>query len=213
MRKFASKRYSSSEESSSPEFETEVLIYTVALEYNILKRRDIMFQESTMTVDDYIFQITETDAEFIISVCPLSEYEEDTSVPFHLLDICAKADGYTADNVKGMIQTNEYVLFAVKCILDDCQFEKKCNSSMSKEISTAANAKEKPQRREAVRLSEKPFLTLKEMARYSGIGEKKLEWMIENYQSFENDFSFRNGTKKMFKREKFIAFVNGTDVI
>ena len=84
------------------------------------------------------------------------------------------------------------------------------SGELAKEAREEKNTKRKPQA-EPMKLSEKPFLTIEEMAKYSGIGEKKLAWIIENYVSYENNFVVKIGTKNLFKREAFIEFVNKTD--
>ena len=159
-------------------------------------------------------QIIETDDTFIIYVCLTSEYEENPTTTFYLLDMYAKDSGYSSDVVDALVQTQDYILYAVKTMLIQSQFKVKCNASMSGELAKEAreekNTKRKPQA-EPMKLSEKPFLTIEEMAKYSGIGEKKLAWIIENYVSYENNFVVKIGTKNLFKREAFIEFVNKTD--
>ena len=171
-----------------------------------------MLKEKSIAVDEYIFQIVETDDAFYISVCSSSDYEDDTTAAFCLIDVCAKCDGYSADIVDTLVHTQDYLLFAVKAMLDDSQYRRKCNAPMGKEISKGKKEKGKPPA-EPIKLCEKPFLTIEEMAKYSGIGEKKLAWIIENYASYENNFVIKNGTKNLFKRELFLEFLNKTDAI
>lgn len=56
-----------------------------------------------------------------------------------------------------------------------------------------------------VEISQKCLLTLEETAEYTGLGRQKLR-DISNDESCE--FVLWNGSKRMFKREKLIAYLN-----
>ena len=58
---------------------------------------------------------------------------------------------------------------------------------------------------EEIRICEKPFLTLKEAAVYTGLGINKLREL-----SNENncDFVLFVGTKRLLKRERLLEFLN-----
>ena len=170
-----------------------------------------MYTEKIIPVDDYVFHIMDAGDVYYISICHASEYYNDSRVGFYLIDACAKNQGYSADMVEALILEPDYQLFAVKAMLDDMIFRKNCNTSMEQKM--AENSPVIQPKTESVRISEKPLLTVEEMAKLSGIGEKKLYWIIENYASYENNFVIKNGNKNMFKREKFFEFIDKTDVL
>ena len=56
-----------------------------------------------------------------------------------------------------------------------------------------------------VLLKDKPFLTLIEAAEYTGVGRNKLCQMSEDP---ECEFVLWNGSKRMFKKDKLVAYLN-----
>lgn len=62
-----------------------------------------------------------------------------------------------------------------------------------------------------VSVSEKYALTVVEAAEYFNIGEKKLRWIIDEYEG--EDFLLSNGRKTLFKRQKFSDWLDAVTAI
>jgi excisionase family DNA binding protein len=56
-----------------------------------------------------------------------------------------------------------------------------------------------------VLLKDKPFMTLPEAAKYTGVGQHKLSELSDNPNC---DFIFWIGRKRMFKREKLVDYLS-----
>lgn len=57
-----------------------------------------------------------------------------------------------------------------------------------------------------IRLSDKYCLTIKEAAKYFGIGEKKLRQLVA--ENMNHGFAIQNGVKILIKRTQMEAFLN-----
>ena len=172
-----------------------------------------MITEKTLIEGDFAFQIVEADDEFVVLICPAEDFLEDTTTPFHLVDILKKDNNYDFEIIEAMIRDKDFLLYAVKRIVDNQSFKLKCNASMSSKMAENASKNDNKNNKETdyTELSVKPLLTVKEMAKYSGIGEAKLYWIIDNYASYKNNFVLKIGNKNLIKKKQFLEFISEND--
>ena len=65
--------------------------------------------------------------------------------------------------------------------------------------------------KKSIPIWEKFTLTISEASEYFNLGEKKMRFLVDNY----NDYGFvlQNGNKTLIKRRKFEDFINETNAV